>query len=122
MQPAFAQGICVSHLVAMAQEGEKLGELTIPPGKVGFTTVCSINSNGAMLKAAIPLNSRFGGIMQIHNRRPFRVIELIHYPGSSIDPSEVFIRAGMTSVTQAATRGEGKFWLTSGRYLRSVPR
>jgi len=31
MQPAFAQGICGSNLVAIAQEGEKLGELTIPP-------------------------------------------------------------------------------------------
>jgi len=34
-------------------------------------------------------------------------VELIHYAGSSLDPSEVFIRAGMTSVTEAARQGEG---------------
>ncbi|MFZ0050940.1 MAG: NrpR regulatory domain-containing protein [Desulfobaccales bacterium] len=108
MQPAFAQGICAGRLVAIAQEGGKLGELTIPPGKVGFATVCSIIINGAMLKAGIPLDSKFGGIMQIRNRRPFRFVELIHYSGSSLDPSEVFIRAGMTSVIEAAARGDGK--------------
>jgi hypothetical protein len=35
-------------------------------------------------------------------------VELIHYAGSSLDPSEVFIRAGMTSVREAAGRGEGR--------------
>jgi len=35
-------------------------------------------------------------------------VELIHYSGSSLDPSEVFIRAGMTSVRDAATRGKGR--------------
>jgi repressor of nif and glnA expression len=35
-------------------------------------------------------------------------VELIQYAGSSLDPSEVFIRARMTSVSEAAKRGEGK--------------
>jgi hypothetical protein len=35
-------------------------------------------------------------------------VELIHYAGSSLDPSEVFIRARMTSVRDVAKRGEGK--------------
>jgi hypothetical protein len=35
-------------------------------------------------------------------------VELIHYAGSSLDPSEVFIRARMTSVAEVAKRGDGK--------------
>jgi repressor of nif and glnA expression len=107
MKLAFANELCVSHLVAVAQEGEKLGELIIPEGKVGLATVCSIVLSGTLLKAGVPIDSRFGGLLQIRNGQPLRFVELIHYAGSSLDPSEVFIRAGMTSVTEAARKGEG---------------
>ncbi len=107
MKPAFANELCVSHLVAVAKEGEKLGELVIPESKVGLATVCSIIVNGTLLKAGVPINSKFGGLLQIRNGQPLRFVELIHYAGSSLDPSEVFIRAGMTSVMETARRGEG---------------
>ena len=108
MKPAFAQGLCVSDLVAVAQEGERLGEVTVPDGKIGLATVCSIVVNGSLLKAGIPIDSRFGGILQVKNHRPHRFVELIHYAGSSVDPSEVFIKARMTSVRDVVKRGEGK--------------
>ncbi len=107
MKPAFAKGLCVSHLVAIAQEGEKLGDLTVPEGKVGLATVCSIVINGTLLKAGVPIDSKFGGLLQMRNSQPLRFVELIHYAGSSLDPSEVFIKAQMTSVTEVARRGEG---------------
>ena len=108
MSPAFKAGLYVSDLVAVAQDGEKLGELTVPKGRVGLATVCSIVINGALLKAGVPMDSRFGGILQIRNHKPLRFVELIHYASSSLDPSEAFIRARMTSVGQAAKKGEGK--------------
>mgnify|MGYP001766365083 CR=1 FL=1 len=108
MKPVFDAGLCVSNLVAVARSGEKLGEFTVPKGRIGFATVCSIVINGAMLKAGIPMDSRFGGILQIRNRKPVRFVELIHYAGSSMDPSEVFIRAKMTSVKSIANTGNGK--------------
>lgn len=108
MRSAFANELCVSHLVATAQEGEKLGELIIPRGKVGLAMVSSIVVNGTLLKAGVPIDSRFGGILQIRGHQPLRFVELIHYAGSSLDPSEVFIRAKMTSVAQVARKGEGK--------------
>ncbi|MFC1968239.1 DUF128 domain-containing protein [Chloroflexota bacterium] len=108
MKIAFEEGICVSDLVAVASEGERLGELTVPKGKTGLATVCSIVVNGALFKAGVPMDSRFGGILQIRNHRPLRFVELIHYAGSSLDPSEVFIRARMTSVRETATKGNGK--------------
>jgi len=108
MKPVFTAGICVSDLVAVAHEGEQLGELIVPTGKIGLATVCSIVINGTLFKAGIPMDSRFGGILQIRNHEPLRFVELIHYAGSSLDPSEVFIRARMTSVRDAARTGNGK--------------
>ena len=108
MRPAFSAGFCASDLVAVADEGETLGELTVPEGKTALATVCSLVINGALLKAGVPIDSRFGGILQIRNHQPIRFVELIHYAGSSLDPSEVFISAKMTSVGQATRGGSGK--------------
>ncbi len=107
MKPAFAAGLCVSDLVAVAQEGETIGDLTIRRGKIALATVCSVVLNGTLLKAGVPMDSRFGGLLQIRNYQPFRFVELIHYAGSSIDPSTIFIRARMTSVAEAAEKGNG---------------
>jgi repressor of nif and glnA expression len=108
MAPAFRAGLCVSDLVAVAHEGETIGELSVPQGKVALATVCSIVVNGSLLKAGVPMDSRFGGILQIKNHEPLRFVELIHYAGSSLDPSEVFIMAKMTSVAEVARSGDGK--------------
>ena len=108
MKPAFSKGLHVSELVACADEGARLGELTVPVGYVGFATVCSIVVNGILLKSGVPMDSKFGGILQVKDGRPLRFVELIQYSGSSLDPSEVFIRGKMTSVRQAAEQGEGK--------------
>ena len=117
MKPAFAKGLCVSDLVAMASEGERLGEILVPRDRVGLATVCSIVVNGTLLKVGVPVNSKFSGILQIRNHKPLRFVELIHYAGCSLDPSEIFIRAGMTSVTEVARNGEGKILAT----YREIP-
>jgi HTH-type transcriptional regulator, global nitrogen regulator NrpRI len=108
MKPAFEKGLYVSELVACADEGERIGELTVPTGYTAFATVCSIVVNGILLKNGVPMDSRFGGILQVKDGKPLRFVELIEYSGSSLDPSEVFIRGRMTSVRQAVDKGEGK--------------
>lgn len=107
MRPVFESGFTVSNLVAVAHEGQYLGDVLIPEGKIGLATVCSIVVNGVLLKHGIPMDSKFGGILQVKNRHPLRFAELIHYSGSSLDPSEVFIRGKMTSVSSAIEKGEG---------------
>lgn len=119
MRPAFQAGLCTSRKVMVANEGERLGEFIVPRGKIGFATVCSIVINGALLKAGIPMDSRFGGILQIRNNKAFRFVELIHYAGSSLDPSEIFIRAGMTSVGSVAKNGNGRV-LANFREIPSI--
>lgn len=108
MKDAFSGNICVSDLVAVADEGEKLGDVLIPEGKVGFATVCSATINGVLLKAGIPMDSRFGGILEVRDSLPRRFVAIIHYAGSSLDPSLAYIKARMTSVREASTTGNGK--------------
>ncbi|MGC9323567.1 MAG: DUF128 domain-containing protein [Desulfomonilia bacterium] len=108
MKGAFDKGLCVSDLVGIAHEGQFLGDVHVPEGHVGLASVCSIVFNGVLLKRGIPMDSKFGGILQLHENRPMRFVELIHYSGTSLDPSEAFINAKMTRVKDAIEYGEGK--------------
>ncbi len=108
MKRAFKEGLCVSNLVAVVEGEERLGDLLVPGGKVALATVCSLVINGSLLKAGVPIDSRFGGVLQIRKGRPFRFVDLIYYSGSTVDPSEVFIRARMTDVQGVVEKGEGK--------------
>jgi len=121
MKPAFEAGLCVSDLVAVASEGELLGEVRVPQGRTGLATVCSIVFNGALLKAGVPMDSRFGGILQLRNRTPLRFVELIDYAGCSLDPSTIFIKARMTSVSEVVRSGNGKV-LANFREIPSICR
>lgn len=108
MASAFKAGISVGDLVAVAEGGQVLGERVIPRGKIGFSTVCSAVVAGALLKAGVPMSSKFGGILQVKHGKPLRFVELIYYSGTSLDPSEIFIRGKMTDVRGAAKNGDGK--------------
>ena len=108
MSGAFKAGLCVSELVAVAAEGEKLGSVVIPEGRVGLATVCSVVANGVLLKHGVPVDSKFGGILEVRGLSPTRFTAIINYAGTSLDPSEQYIRAGMTSVREAASTGNGK--------------
>ncbi|MFH1639936.1 MAG: NrpR regulatory domain-containing protein [Chloroflexota bacterium] len=108
MADIFQSGICVGDLVATAAEGEKLGSVVVPPGKIGLATVCSAAINGVLLKAGVPIEARFGGVLEIREGSPKRFVAIINYAGTSLDPSEQYIRAKMTSVGTAARTGNGK--------------
>jgi repressor of nif and glnA expression len=108
MSDAFKAGLCVTELVATASEGEKLGSIVIPKGKIGLATVCSVLINGVLLKAGIPIESRFGGVLEVRESKPRRFTAIINYDGTSLDPSEQYIRAKMTSTGEAARTGNGK--------------
>jgi len=121
MKDAFEAGLSVSELVAIADEGKRLGEIIVPKGTIGIATVCSIVVNGVLLKNGIPMDSRFGGILEVKDGRPVRFAELIYYSGSSLDPSEAFIRARMTTVRKVAKKASGKM-LANFRELPAICR
>lgn len=108
MKQAFQAGLCISDLVCIAKAGSFMGDMNVPEGHVGFATVCSVVLNGVLLKQGIPMDSKFGGILQVQDKKPVRFVELIHYSGTSLDPSEAFINAKMTKVTDVIIKGEGK--------------
>jgi repressor of nif and glnA expression len=108
MKGAFRARICVSELVATAPEGQKLGDVVIPKGKMGFATVCGVAVNGVLLKHGVPMESKFGGVLEVRDSKPRRFVAVINYGGTSLDPSEQYIRARMTSVGEAATTGNGR--------------
>ena len=108
MKPVFAAGLCPSNQVKLAGEGGKLGEVTVPEGKVGLATICSVAVNGCLLKAGIPAHARFGGLLQVRGGQPYRFVDLIEFSGSTLEPSDIFIAGKMTGVLTASAGGEGK--------------
>ncbi len=108
MKDAFKAGFCVSELVATGAEGEKLGSVVVPEGKIGLATVCGASINGVLLKAGVPTEFKFGGVLEIRDNRPRRFVAITEYAGTSTDPSEQFIQAKMTSVNEASRTGSGK--------------
>ncbi len=108
MRPVFASPYVMSDRVVVVKEGGRIGDVTVPRGRVAVGTVCSVTINGVFLKAGIPVVSRFGGVLEIEEGGPTRFISLISYEGSSLDPLEVFIRGKMTDVTGAVRNGTGR--------------
>ncbi|MBS3908783.1 MAG: DUF128 domain-containing protein [Actinobacteria bacterium] len=119
MKDTFAAKLGISDLVAIATEGEFIGSIEVPPGTVAFGTICSITLNSIFLQAGIPVDSKFGGILQFDKGEPLRFTELITYAGTTIDPLEIFIASKMTSVREVALTGSGKI-LASFREIPAV--
>ncbi len=108
MRPVFSSPYVMSKKFILKKAGEMIGDVTVPEGKVGIGTVCSITINGIFLKAGIPVTSRFGGVVEIVDNKPERFLSLISYEGSSLDPHEVFIRSRMTAVSETVKKGKGR--------------
>ena len=107
MRPIFASPYVMSDRVVLHGEGEKIGDIIVPKGQVGFGTVCSVTINGIFLKAGIHVISKFGGVLQI-DTGPVRFTALISYEGSSLDPLEIFIKSRMTDVIGSVKNHSGK--------------
>ncbi len=103
----FSSPYVMSSRVIIRRGGDRIGHITVPDGKVGIGTVCSVTINGIFLKAGIPVTSRFGGVLEIDRGEPARFLSLISYDGSSLDPLEIFIRGKMTDVLGAVRNRSG---------------
>jgi hypothetical protein len=114
LKEAFKAGLCVSPHVAVGHEGEAIGNMVVPKGKICLATISSITIGGALLKAGVPTNARFGGLLEIRKGKPLRFVSIITYAGSSLSPSEAYIKGRMTRVAEAARSGSGRilanFW------------
>jgi HTH-type transcriptional regulator, global nitrogen regulator NrpRI len=109
----------MGHFGLITQVGQEQGVpgLVITAGKVAIGTLCSITLNGLLRAEGIPVRSRFGGLLELREGKPRRFTHLIEYAGTTLDPIEIFIKAGMTSVLEASRNGRGLI----GASFREVP-
>lgn len=99
------------------QAAEGVPGLSLAAGEAVIGTVCSITVNGLLRAEGIPTISRFGGLLEIADKQPVRFTHVIRYDGTTLDPIEVFIKASMTRVGEAAATGNGII----GASFREVP-
>jgi len=117
LRNVFESGLAVSSKVAVRHGGEQLASHPVPEGQVGIATLCSITIDGVLLKRGVPITPKYGGVVEVRNGEFERFTDAISYEGSSVDPVEVFLNTGMTSVTDAL-EGNGQ---VLGN-LRAIPR
>jgi hypothetical protein len=79
----------------------------VPPGCVGVITLCSITMDGLFQRNGIPVKMAYGGRLEIEENVPRRFRDLIGYRGTTIDPLELFISSGLTSIHDFARTGTG---------------
>ncbi len=84
---------------------------------IGVGTVCSLTLNGVLLKHGIPTNSRFGGLLELADKKPIRFVGVIMYDGTSIDPLESLHPGRMTNYMGAIKTGNGRI----GASFREFP-
>lgn len=70
----------------------------IPGGFAGIITICSISMDGVFQRNGVPVKMAYGGRLEIVHGTPKRFVDLIGYRGTTIDPLELFISSGLTSI------------------------
>jgi len=107
IKPVFARNLSMGNRLCLIRSGEKLAGRTVPGGYAALGTLCSVTLNGVLMSEGIPVTSRYGGLIELRQGRPVRFVELMEYSGVTVDPLEIFIRAGLTSVREAVRTGNG---------------
>jgi repressor of nif and glnA expression len=91
----------ISPHIKLIEEGTVTPDIMISPGKIGIATMCSITIDGILMKNGIPVNTRYGGILEVKGKKPVRFEDIIAYTGTTIDPMRIFISRKMTRVLEA---------------------
>ncbi len=89
----------------------------IPEGCAVIGTVCSITVDGLLLKAGIPVNTTFAGVLEVRGGELHRFSDLIAYAGTSIDPMRAFMARRIARVMDAVRKNSGKILAN----VREVP-
>ncbi len=107
LKDAFQAGISVSDRVRFLESGETIEDYTIPVGHLGICTICSLTLDGLLLNKGIPLRSIGGGVVEVEDRMPRRFTHFILYEHTTIDPLEVLVAQGITSIGMVMRKGRG---------------
>src|SRR3990172_5674672 len=107
-------GYSISPYIKLFEEGTVTSDLKVPEGKIGIATMCSITIDGILMKNGIPVNTKYGGILEIKDSKPVHFEDIIVYNGTTIDPMRIFVSKKLTRVLAAVDTG-------SGRLLANLP-
>lgn len=110
-------GYSISPYIKLIEEGTITSDIKIPEGKIGIATMCSITVDGILMKNGIPVNTKYGGILDVKDRKPMQFDDIIVYSGTTIDPMRIFISKKMTRVLDAVETGSGRLLAN----LREIP-
>jgi repressor of nif and glnA expression len=117
MRHVINEGYSFSPYVKIIEDGLSFSDLNIPDDKIGIATMCSITIDGILLKSGIPVTPKYGGLLDVKNRKPTGFDDIIVYNGTSIDPMKIFISKKMTRVLDAVETGSGTLLAN----LREIP-
>lgn len=117
MKDVVNNGFSISPYIKIIEEGVVTSDIKIPPGKIGIATMCSITIDGILMKNGIPVNTRYGGMLEVKDKRPLRFEDIIYYTGTTIDPMRIFISRKMTRVLDAVNTGKGSLLAN----MREIP-
>jgi repressor of nif and glnA expression len=107
MKYVFSRRLGAGSNVVVAKEAERLAGPVAISGLIEVATLSSVSLTSVLVTGGIPVVPRFGGLLEIHEGRALRFVELIDYRGSTIDPVELFVRAKMTRIRDCARTGSG---------------
>ena len=103
--------------IKVLNENEEYCDISVPQGQFALFTVCNLTLDSILIHSGIPMFFKYGGLVQVVNRKPIRFVEIISYEGTTIPPLEVFVYRKMTSISRILKTGSGMLLAT----LREVP-
>jgi repressor of nif and glnA expression len=107
IQVVIKEGYTVSPRCHIFEEETRISDITVPQRSVGIATICSLTIDGVLLKQGIPIETKYGGLIQVDNGIPVRFKDLISYSGTSLDPIKLFLSKRMTDVIGILDHGSG---------------
>jgi repressor of nif and glnA expression len=99
--------LLLAPYVKVIEENEEYHGISVSEGRVALLTVCDLTIDGVLIRSGVPVFFKYGGLVQMVNRRPLRFVELISYEGTTIPPLELLVRSRLTSVAKVLRTGTG---------------
>jgi len=117
MKELQSRNLLSAPYIKVLNEKEEYCDISVPKGKFALFTVCNLTLDSILIHSGIPLFFKYGGLVQVVNRKPIRFVEIISYEGTTIPPLEVFVYRKMTSISRILKTGSGMLLAT----LREIP-
>ncbi len=117
MKALQSMNLLSAPYIKVLNENEEYCDISVPKGNFALFTVCNLTLDSILIHSGIPLFFKYGGLVQVVNRKPIRFVELIAYEGTTIPPLDVFVYRKMTSISRILKTGSGMLLAT----LREIP-